>query len=657
METIKRYYAAIQQPILPLNIEFMTGFFGQLNDPLKANDTKRVSTVQGYKSALKWWLQDQKVVIDPLFEMELDKFMKGYKNRIANLKLKGILPINEGKAYLTFNAYIQLTTALFQSANFKTMLFTWPFIVIQWNLIGRSASVAAIMYDHVRWDGDSLIVELPKHKGDQEGDRQHPRHLYANPLNPVICPVLALAMITFTQPFRAEQEGMHSFRLFDGEHSEARFSSLLRSALVALSADDLTALGCPINDIGTHSTRKGAASYCAGFINGPSTLQIFLRAGWSIGNVPDRYIFAASGGDQLAGRVLAGLPFDDVSFSSLPPHFHGGLENFDLSFVCPLYPNYPSQFKVVVPYLLASLIHHEPWLRANLSPRHPLFTSFLFASGSASALRPFVKCGVVHCVGDRHSMTATGIPQHLVIVNRLHSIEASAQQARQDLLNKCAELPNQVTDAILSRLQVNGAVPVTAIDISRIIGDALSEFRAHLGTSNQLNPPPAAAFEASNKEFAMFTWGSRFHMIPEDWMFPAVPVKDVWNLWHFGYFTAKQEHIRPLKELNAKWDLKTKASKLAFCGFCRVGIIMAKLETLNPPPSPLDGMSAAQRSTYFDTAFKVLMEVAKPGITTTGRRWADMSLHTIGKALSTKRKRKAANEESDRDEENERMSD
>ena len=185
----------------------------------------------------------------------------------------------------------------------------------------------------------------------QEGDRQHPRHLYANPLNPVICPVLALAMITFTQPFRAEQEGMHSFRLFDGEHSAARFSSLLRSALVALSGDDLTAMGCPINDIGTHSTRKGAASYCAGFINGPSTLQIFLRAGWSIGNVPNRYIFAASGRDQLAGRVLAGLPFDDVSFSSLPPHFHGRLENFDLSFVCPLYLNYLSQFKVVVPYL------------------------------------------------------------------------------------------------------------------------------------------------------------------------------------------------------------------------------------------------------------------------------------------------------------------
>lgn len=103
----------------------------------------------------------------------------------------------------------------------------------------------------------------------------------------------------------------------------------------------------------------------------------------------------------------------------------------------------------------------------------------------SEALRPFVKCGIFHCVGDSNLMTATGIPQHLAIVNRLHSIEASAQQARQDLLNKCAELPNQVTDAILSRLQVNGAVPVTAIDISKIIGDALSEFRAHLGTNNQ----------------------------------------------------------------------------------------------------------------------------------------------------------------------------
>lgn len=41
-----------------------------------------------------------------------------------------------------------------------------------------------------------------------------------------------------------------------------------------------------------------------------SAVQVYLRAGWSLGNVQDRYIFAGPGGDQLVGRAVCGLPID-----------------------------------------------------------------------------------------------------------------------------------------------------------------------------------------------------------------------------------------------------------------------------------------------------------------------------------------------------------
>ena len=35
------------------------------------------------------------------------------------------------------------------------------------------------MYTHMTWIGDALVVNLPKTKGDQEGSKSYPKHMYA----------------------------------------------------------------------------------------------------------------------------------------------------------------------------------------------------------------------------------------------------------------------------------------------------------------------------------------------------------------------------------------------------------------------------------------------------------------------------------------------
>ncbi len=56
-------------------------------------------------------------------------------------------------------------------------------------------------------------------------------------------------------------------------------------ALAAMGYVNASVIG---EDFGTHSFRKGVASYVAGVIGGPGIVAIFLRAGWSLGQVLDR---------------------------------------------------------------------------------------------------------------------------------------------------------------------------------------------------------------------------------------------------------------------------------------------------------------------------------------------------------------------------------
>ena len=105
-------------------------------------------------------------------------------------------------------------------------------------------------------------------------------------------------------------------------------------------------------------------------------MNIYLRAGWSVGAVQDRYIFAGPGGDQIVGRCVAGLPINNRDFTTLPPHFtRAGLEIVrDIGFeqFVEGYNEIPGGFQRVIVMLLASVIFHFNFLRSELQPDHPL---------------------------------------------------------------------------------------------------------------------------------------------------------------------------------------------------------------------------------------------------------------------------------------------
>jgi hypothetical protein len=164
------------------------------------------------------------------------------------------------------------------------------------------------------WEGDSLIVKICSHKSDQIGERTIPLHLYANPYKPWVCPILALGIFLYGIHFRDSNDKLD--KLFQGNPYET-FAKYLCEAL-----PDMQSIAKNPEDYGTHSFRKGIATYCSGFIGGPSIVSVFLRAGWSLGNVQDRYLQYSDGGDQLCGRIACLLNFNSGGeFGVLPPRF------------------------------------------------------------------------------------------------------------------------------------------------------------------------------------------------------------------------------------------------------------------------------------------------------------------------------------------------
>ncbi|KAH9133192.1 hypothetical protein AeRB84_020675 [Aphanomyces euteiches] len=135
----------------------------------------------------------------------LSDFTSGYKRKIVQLKEEGTMQILEGKTPITFEGYKFLAKTALQTLASKDCKLAQCFLVFCWNLVARSTTVGAINIHHISWNGDALVVQYGRTKIDQAGDNCTPHHIYANPSNPSICPILSLALYVFTKGSKLEK--------------------------------------------------------------------------------------------------------------------------------------------------------------------------------------------------------------------------------------------------------------------------------------------------------------------------------------------------------------------------------------------------------------------------------------------------------------------
>lgn len=329
--------------------------------------------VNTYRNALKNYYYECNIEMGDDLLRVVREAMNSYKRRIALLKENGEMAMHEGKQPMSEVGYRYLAgEALSGTCDYSLLMNCHCFILLCWNLIARAVSVGHILYDSISWEGDALTIFIGKMKNDQEGQNGYARHIYANPENPAICPILSLAVLVFSKGY----ERADSTRYLFGGNGRERFTKWLARTL-AEKKEEIMALGLLIEELGSHSFRKGIASALANNPGGPEAMNIWLRAGWSLGPVQSRYIFQGAGGDQFVGRAATCNSTNDPLFAMLPPHFDTSdgpaLTHEEWCEILPDYDTfYPKSFRVALPYLLASLVHHREWLDESLPDLHPL---------------------------------------------------------------------------------------------------------------------------------------------------------------------------------------------------------------------------------------------------------------------------------------------
>jgi archaellum component FlaC len=544
------------------------------------NDSKKkspmsVSNVKGYRSALVDLYKKKHLQLDPCLDTELKAVLDGYEKLINNLKKDGKMKNNEGKRHLKPNGYTMLAEALMKKKpwetgngqSWTTVTFAWSFFVLMWNLMSRADSVDSIMLQHIEWSEDSLVIEEQGHKGDQTGENKYGKHIYANPFEPEKCPILSLSVLLFSTPTRS-REGRQ--QLFAGTNSKERFGHLLRQQVFQLNSAEINLLGCCPEDIGTHSLRKGGSTYALGQVSGPNPVTVFLRMGQSLGKLKDRYIHASEGADQLCGRMIAGLPFDDIRFGVLPPHFNNEIVtqlNSDFwENVIGGYEYYPTGIKCALPFFLASLVYHEKYLHDQLHPTHPIFLSRAFTHNPLlEQMRKSVLLGIGKC--DVTQMRATGIPSHLSVAKEVNKLVEEQEEFKKELREMKEyiyhDLPTKLairlTQELRENFQIDGVSALTMRDIDRVKETIISELREEIrAVSNNVVPSSLPHSASENSVWKTWNWndGLICHFVPPNWSFPErLSSKTLWDLWFFGQ---KNQGIRPLYLINKAVDIQKK---------------------------------------------------------------------------------------------------
>lgn len=172
-----------------------TLFIDFLIDVKKRNGEGIGSSALGtYRSSLKSLYTDYYKTYDDRFETEIARYFSGFKKEQARLATIGEEDIHVGKKPMKFSLY-QAVAKDFLSTEGTDHIFAHCFLVTCWNLMCRSSSALSIHYSHMDWSDDALTIKFAQMKNDQTGSLpRDPRHIYANPLMPHICPILALAI-------------------------------------------------------------------------------------------------------------------------------------------------------------------------------------------------------------------------------------------------------------------------------------------------------------------------------------------------------------------------------------------------------------------------------------------------------------------------------
>ena len=361
-----------------------------------------------------------------------------------------------------------------------------------------------------------------------------------------------------------------------------------------------------------------------------TAVQVFLRAGWSLGNVQDRYIFAGAGGDQVVGRAVSGLPTTTVEFSTLAPHFSSEdattLNSIGWENIIPNFDQYPEGFRYIFPFLVASIIHHQDYLRGELdSSNHPLFGTYIFQKTFSElnnmTLSEYFKgktlTGIGFCPDTK--LCGTGIPPSVAILNEVNSLKNEikgwkviGESRHSELMRAISKIPEMVISEVNRTHHSIDGQPLTYAVVQQLVAESNRVLLESMRSLMTINNTDVTSMQLSTNTLLseqqslerLHFWDSDKkripHYLPERYSFEARTLQHSWRLWFHG---DREVKIFPMKlfyeQHRTALDLTSKSSREQFSRFVK---IMIALDI----PS-LDGLDDnAERALYEDKVLNFL---------------------------------------------------
>ena len=288
--------------------------------------------------------------------------------------------------------------------------------------MSRSEATESISFSQMRWENDTLKVFFPRHKDDAVGlTKDEARHVYSNPLAPAVCALRALASYLVIFPKMLIDDNC----LFPRTQQKSRFNRLLYEVLMKHEAI-FQAHGTDPTEIGSHSIRKGAATYCcAGAIPGPPIVSVCLSVGWTIGKVKERYLKYENSGDQYVRRTLTGISPSSGEFAFSPCYFKpDSNEDFINNLSTFVFPTQDPTLAIFIKHLLASFIYHEEFTTKYTPPESPLMHCSYFSFAlTYQDRKEFVEYSLPW-EKKEGCPTLTGIPIYCAILNKMYEVHA-----------------------------------------------------------------------------------------------------------------------------------------------------------------------------------------------------------------------------------------
>lgn len=479
------------------------------------------------------------------FQKELTTLFRGFLRTVAKEVQNGSGRISTGKVPLSYQLYCEICEWMWQDKT-PSGRFAHLFLVLSWNLACRSSNTKTIHFHHLSWTNDCLQIYFAHQKNDQTGDRpRDPRHVYGNPYKPAICPLLTLISYLLVTPPTSDTA------LFPGGNQYNRFCKYFETLLESKREYILRNYGINIDDIGAHSSRKGASTYMtSGSVSGPTQQAVNIRCGWRMSGVTDTYCRYEAAGDQYCGRILSGLPLFSFRFAVLPPQFDlddVGKQALD-DLILTLFPNLNDSIWKIVKVCIAALAFRENWLREFLPVDHCLFQSSIFWNPNYQLIKNYVQ--VKLGVGDNNleldqirsnEISATGIPSHVVLLASQRNVVIQQK--------KMVQSNDKIPELIKSAVQESGGIAEHGPEFRAAVQELsnLTDRISNIRVSHEV-PTVQPTPQVTGNIIQLHLHQGHFIRIPPTFIFPkSCALRDIFFRFHVK---DSVENIPPLKVLD-----------------------------------------------------------------------------------------------------------